>query len=375
MKTTSVKLSRLWRIASLLLVVLLVGCKNVDYNKPQLADIPIFKDYIAKNITSVSRDPYFTSTYRPGDTWYKILDYLQHGRHDLAAKLLEPLAKAKDPDAMFWLAKMRFRSSIENIEPAYNYYVAAANLGQPYAALALDPSDFFCTRYFGSDCNKKWGELATKLFTERAKKGDLRAQYYLLQREPLENQEQRNTYLKKLMDFSEQGYFQPLYNYINKIQKKDKNHVLPELNALAVELLKVGANFNFIPAITYLMNNSNKITSSDINEIEYLKKGASLGSMSALGYRFFKEFKGKLQGNKELTALMIEELTGDDSYRGILYSPIKYSNLPPSELAIERAKMDKKVEVARKKVKGEMAKMNKMLYLDGFTDRSYWTRW
>ncbi|HGO5290730.1 TPA: sel1 repeat family protein, partial [Photobacterium damselae subsp. damselae] len=94
-----------------------------------------------------------------------------------AEEELQPLVEKGDPEAMFWIAKIIYRSSIKDTPKALALLKESAKTN-PYAAMALFPNNEQCQMYFPSECSEKWVEQAKKLFLEDAKNGDVRAIFY-----------------------------------------------------------------------------------------------------------------------------------------------------------------------------------------------------
>ncbi|MGT0150353.1 hypothetical protein ACT691_16585 [Vibrio metschnikovii] len=86
-----------------------------------------------------------------------------------------------------------------------------------------------------------------------ASKGDLRAQYFLLQQKQWEQSTKtREQYLNEVIRFAKAHYYQPLMDYIDTIlirpQGSNKHQSkTPEQYDLAVQLLTIASNNNYIP--------------------------------------------------------------------------------------------------------------------------------
>lgn len=341
----------------------LVGCSKAP--DPQ-DDIPLFKTFIAENIDKVSDDPYISSTVKPGDKMYKFLASLQHGSG--GGDFLEPLLSSNDPEAMLWEARlilpvMRHRGR------AYQLIRDSMLAGNPYAALELSEGSESCTYYFGRDsvgnnlaemaglsspsdsdvCSKDNFTKAVKGFEKLAKEGDLRAQYFLLKQKHWDkSKETRTDYIREVIRFAEAHYYQPLMDYVGTIlyrPKKDYISDTPEQRVLAVNLLTIASNNNYIPAVERLIH-----LEEDINKDNPLyQKLKSLGSPYYYASRvlYFENEYDK----KELYCFVSahQQLTGDSGYWIVIDDDMRAN--PPS---------------------CEQRQAPAMVYIDGFTQSGFW---
>ncbi|MFH0256630.1 tetratricopeptide repeat protein [Vibrio rumoiensis] len=351
----------------------LMGCN--DYTPNSEDDIALFQPFIDANINKKSYDPYISSTVKPGDKLYDILVNIQHGRHDVAIKQLKPLVEKGDADAQFWYAKMIFDSSIKNRYPALQLYKKSAEQGNPYAYFELSPFGEGCLVYFGeSNCTQENLTKAIELFEQKAKQGDLRAQYFLLRMlkpdgSVIEHEtyfsnnynfthsaETRQHYIKEVIRFAENHYYQPLMDYVDTILTLDrtKNKYVfasKQSEKLVFELLTIGVNNNYLPAIKTLIGlKKESIQSND----ELLQKNLKLaGTLSiALKFAWFKD-----------------ELTANDRY---FFSEL-YKTLTGSYFySKEEPKTAEEKEMLDKKINDTVNSMTPMVYIDGFTSRDKW---
>ncbi|MGV3003103.1 tetratricopeptide repeat protein, partial [Vibrio sp. E150_018] len=222
----------------------LMGCN--DYTPNPEDDIALFQPFIDANINKKSDDPYISSTVKPGDKLYDILVNIQHGNNKEAYKYLEPLLDNKDPEAQFWYSKMIYMASVKSIPKSIRLYQEAAKAGNAYAQFELSPDSEGCLLYFGEKvCTQENLIKAIDMFKQQAKQGDLRAQYFLLKKltqdgklVPVitENQlangnyyqlnfskETRQHYIKEVIRFAENYYYQPLMDYVDAILIWDLN--------------------------------------------------------------------------------------------------------------------------------------------------------
>lgn len=355
----------------------LVGCDKGYTPNPE-DDIALFQPFIDANINKKSDDPYISSTAKPGDKLYDTLVNIQHGRHDVAIKELEPLVEQGDAEAQFWMAKMIYRSSVKNIRPALNLYKKSAEQNNPFAYMMMSPGlvSSGCDAYFGErNCTMDNLGKAVELFKQRAQQGDLRAQYFLLgilkpdgsyvedgtyaQKFHLtESAETRQQYLKDVIRFAEHHYYQPLMDYINTILIWDSNlrgykKISPQKTEMIESLLTIAANNNYIPAIDLLITLNRDKLEQDSYLYNKLYKLAGTSYLSSRFYDFEESYT-----RKELScyALMFKEMTGNSKFF------IRFDRRPSTdELNSFNCNVDEKLK-----------KLTPMVYIDGFTSRNKW---
>ncbi|ENM3858416.1 sel1 repeat family protein, partial [Vibrio cholerae] len=186
-----------------LLLSIMIGLMACKPN-PQ-DDIALFQPFITENINKKSNDPYISSTVKPGDKMYNILVNIQHGKWDVAEGGLLSLIDEGNPDAMLWYARMLLLDNNKRREVT-NLIFKSLTSGNPYAALAIAKNSHACA-YLGAGsldsqvaqslgisdpnsaqlCTDDNFQKAIELFKPLAAQGDLRAQYFLLQQQELEN--------------------------------------------------------------------------------------------------------------------------------------------------------------------------------------------
>ncbi|ENM5749526.1 sel1 repeat family protein [Vibrio mimicus] len=346
--------NRIARFVLLLSVVVgLMACKP----NPQ-DDIALFQPFITENINKKSTDPYISSTVKPGDKLYEILVNIQHGRHDIAANQLQAMIEDNDSDAMVWYAKLIYRSSINNIPKALSLYQKAMDDGNPYAYIMLSPGliSSGCVSYFGEkNCTLEHFNKAIELFKHLSEKGDLRAQYFLLKQQELDqSKETRAQYIQEVIRFSQNHYYQPLMDYVNTIltrpQGKDKYEArTTEQYNLAIDLLTIASNNNYIPAINKL---SFLLEDTAQEESERLINLAlQLGSTSTVKYKYHRSNRGSEE--KYFYNALYKGLSGEYSF------DVHTLNEE------EKAKVNEKVKLFMKDI-------TPMVYIDGFTSRDKW---
>lgn len=347
------------------LALSMVGCSKAP--DPQ-DDIPLFDAFIAENIGKVSDEPYISSTVRPGDKMYDFLVSLQHGSG--GKNFLDPLLDNEDPEAMLWegrliLPVMRLRGK------AYRLIHGAMQAGNPYAALELSEGSESCRYYFGKNsagnklaemvgmgasnesgvCSEDNFALALKGFEKLANEGDLRAQYFLLKQKSWDQStETRAEYIQEIIRFAEAHYYQPLMDYVGTIlfYSKEENKDISntqEQHELAIKLLTIASNNNYIPAIYKLYF----ATTNKDEKDKLINKSFVLGDIRMIKYQLFKEQDGSPEQYYYNT--IIKELSGR-----YLFSPEESEKEPDVQLQAEKF----------------AESIHSSVYIDGFTDSGDW---
>ncbi|BEI25144.1 sel1 repeat family protein [Vibrio fluvialis] len=344
--------NRIARFVLLLSIMIgLVACKP----NPQ-DDIALFQSFITENINKKSADPYISSTVKPGDKLYEILVNIQHGRHDIAANQLQAMIEENDSDAMVWYAKLIYRSSINNIPKALSLYQKAMDDGNPYAYIMLSPGliSSGCVSYFGeNNCTLEHLNKAIELFKPLSEKGDLRAQYFLLKQQELDqSKETRAQYIQEVIRFSQSHYYQPLMDYVNTIltrpQGKDKYEArTTEQYNLAIDLLTIASNNNYIPAIKRLLE-------VDLDEEIFTKRMEQLTRLGSTFEIYENYFNSQDEYERYYYAMLFKQLTGDN------------------KLSSSYRATDDEVKMINEKIEKLISSMTPMVYIDGFTSRDDW---
>ncbi|GHY94323.1 sel1 repeat family protein [Vibrio cholerae] len=361
--------NRLTRFVLLLSIMVgLVACKP----NPQ-DDIALFQPFITENINKKSADPYISSTVKPGDKMYDFLLSLQRGstnNHDL-----KPLINEGNTDAMVWYARLMMMY-IDERNYSRELLQRAFFEGNPYAALELSDIGESCF-YLGkltlhrqvaeslnlessadsqlNVCAKENRQIAIKGFEQLAEQGDLRAQYFLLQQQELDkSKETRAQYIQEVIRFSQNHYYQPLMDYVNTIltrpQGKDKYEArTTEQYNLAIDLLTIASNNNYIPAINKL---SFLLEDTAQEESERLiNLSLKLGSTSTVKYKYHRSNRDSEE--KYFYNALYKDLTGEYSF------DVHTLNEE------EKAKVNEKVKLFMKDI-------TPMVYIDGFTSHYNW---
>ncbi|WP_434996545.1 hypothetical protein ACRZ5S_07560 [Vibrio scophthalmi] len=342
-------------------------------------DLPLFKSYIEENINKKSDDPYISSSVKPEDDLYDFLMKLQQGRGTIDP--LKPLIEKGNTDAMVWMARTN-SNDLEMRGEVLGLLYQAMQAGNPFAALALSNGGEECwlfgkgalssrvSQSIGVEipdnietCSQENWLTAQQGFKELAEKGDLRAQYYLLKRQHIENphetRESRDHYIKEIIRYSEGYYFQPLMDYIQTLVVKEKdwlNYIAMDksLDPMIIDLLTIAARNNYIPAINMLIKmNYKEITPED----DLFEKGILLGSPSTIYALSWLDYKKKYP------------LSPEDEY----YLSHIYKHLTEDRGAFDNVELDEdakiKVDI---KIENTINAMTPMVYIDNFTLRTNW---
>ncbi|MDE1266216.1 sel1 repeat family protein, partial [Vibrio aestuarianus] len=204
-------------------------------------------------------------------------------------------------------------------------------------------------------CNENNMNLAIKGFQQLAAQGDLRAQYFLLKQQELEqSKDTRVQYIQEVIRFAQAHYYQPLMDYVNTIlvrpQGKDKYEAkTPEQYQLAIDLLTIAANNNYIPAINDLAFFLKETEKDESNRL--LDASLKLGSTSIVEYKYHRSNEGS--ENEYFYNALYKGLSGEYAF------DVHTLNEE------EKAKINEKVKLFMKDI-------TPMIYIDGFTSRDDW---
>ncbi|HIF9107457.1 TPA: hypothetical protein ACX6SG_000649 [Photobacterium damselae] len=257
-----------------LLAILISGCS--EYTEPQESDIAVFERFLSEvTISSDKNTINVASLYQPQDKLFDAVLAIQRNHWSKAIKELTPYAEKKDPDALFWLAQISYGSNpTENIK-AGKMMLESAQLGNPYAALMFSPNNITCQRYFSQYCDKKWVDKAKEIFSNQAKKGDIRAIFYTKKFKG-----NHDVYINAIIDAAKNNYYYPIVEYANNILKnKELNE---DSKLLAYKLLKYAKHNNFIPAFNSLISYEMKNRDENSKELQaLLSDGIVIGADSA----------------------------------------------------------------------------------------------
>ena len=362
---------------TLLTVVMLSGC-SPDPQK----DIALFQPYIEANIDKQSDDPYISSTVKPESEFYEVLVHLQHGRHDLSRNLLLKMIEQGNPRAKYWYGRQIYPSSIKAQPIAFALIREAAEEGDPYALFTLTPGGNGCQAYFGKrNCPEENFDKAMALFKQRATEGDLQAQYLMLRMykpdgSRIEHQyyfttdfensnyyldhsdETRAFFIKEIIRFAQAHYYQPLMDYVDLIMPIPEygqpfKGITPEHHTLAIDLLTIAANHNYLPAIETLIaiKKDSWVTGSWLDQ-KYLMLGGQ-GYFFTRSYWFKNDYKPQQQW---IFARAYEVFSGRRTYLlNVDYRPVEQER-----------------EVLEPKAQALIDSMTPMVYIDEFTPRGDW---
>ncbi|MEF1207792.1 SEL1-like repeat protein, partial [Photobacterium damselae] len=255
-----------------LLVILISGCS--EYTEPQESDIAVFERFLSAKPVSSTDDVNIASIYKEGDALFSPVLSIQRQKLAEAEEELQPLVEKGDPEAMFWMAKIIYRSSIKDTPKALNLLQKAAE-NNPYAAMALFPDNRECQRYFNGFCEEKWIDKAKKLFTEQSKNGDVRAEFYI---EKLKRK--HDIYISAIIKAAGNNYLYPMVEYAEKVLLNSNSS--SDMKKMAISLLRYGRERKFIPAIDMLMGVEIQSGNKNTEEFNALfSEAINLGSNAA----------------------------------------------------------------------------------------------
>ncbi|AWK81947.1 hypothetical protein [Photobacterium damselae] len=331
-----------------LLAILISGCS--EYTEPQESDIAVFERYLSAKPVSPTDDVNIASIYKEGDDLFSPILSIQRQKLAEAEEELKPLVEKGDPEAMFWMAKIIYRSSIKDTPKALALLKESAKTN-PYAAMALFPDNDQCQMYFPSECSEKWVEQAKILFSEDAKKGDVRAIFYSKMLK-----EDHDVYINAIIDAAKQNYYYPIVDYSKSVL--DDKHSTGSLKSIAFDLLTYAKNNNFVPAVDMLIYYSERENKVDYRKIDYnseyyklIMLGKKLGSnyswnMSELIYS--TDSNNNLF-DKHVMAKALLDFNGNDSGLSFL-SPITNKD---------------ELEIINKKAQEMVDEIKGVIYIDG----------
>ncbi|MGF1910109.1 hypothetical protein L4C38_11745 [Vibrio kasasachensis] len=347
-------------------------------------DIPLFKQYIERNINKTSDDPYISALVKPGDALYEFLLLMQQGRG--ALEPLEPLIEQGNTEAMVWMG--RTNSNDINVRGETIALLGRAmQAGDPFAALALSSGGEECWEFGKSSlstsvanalgeevpsdietCSKENWKVAMQGFQELADDGDLRSQYFILTmkriQQPDDSREAHEFYIKEIIRFAEGHYYRPMMDYVHSLfEAKGKSRQLtgktPELEKMSIDLLTIAANYNYIPAITFLIEYRQDAISKDDPLFD---RGIKLGSGMSIKWKtmlFTKKNRKTLTPREIYHDALIYKYISDDDY--ILDYKYEEGTLTDEEKAL----IEKEAKIAASEI-------TPMVYLDRFTLRTDW---
>ncbi|HIF9401479.1 TPA: hypothetical protein ACX6R7_001607 [Photobacterium damselae] len=324
-----------------LLVILISGCS--EYTEPQESDIAVFERFLSKKTVNPTDDVNIASIYKEGDALFSSVLSIQRQKLAEAEEELKPLVEKGDPEAMFWMAKIIYRSSIKDTPKALSLLKESAKTN-PYAAMALFPDNDQCQMYFPRECNEKWVEQAKILFSEDAKKGDVRATFYSKMLK-----EDHDVYVDAIIEAAKVHYYYPLVDYSNYILNDKSSNV--EMKNLALSLLNYARVNNFIPAIDSLIHfyENNEMDKGN-DYIELIKQGVLYGSNYAwnMNETLFRINDKNSNMDKYIKGKALYDFNGRD----IGLSFVKFIN-------------NKELALANKKAQEMVDAVEDVIYIDG----------
>ena len=218
---------------------------------------------IAEKGVPINPDPYAASTYRPDDVLYNAMHHVQIGYRYDAQDIFEKLAEQGNVDAMFWMGALLYRVGIGRRASGAGYFLKAAELGNPYAALMLD-DNYVCLKYMKGYCDAKWGEQGRKILRERAAQGDAKAGYalylnlqynkpsfaYYFNRDEYiaEGRGPFQVLIKAAKDGIKQHYYKPL-NTLIRLSKYNASKLTTKDKVALNKVLEIGIHNNDVRSV------------------------------------------------------------------------------------------------------------------------------
>ncbi|MHA6609205.1 SEL1-like repeat protein [Photobacterium damselae] len=325
-----------------LLVILISGCS--EYTEPQESDIAVFERFLSAKPVSSTDDVNIASIYKEGDALFSPVLSIQRQKLAEAEEELQPLVEKGDPEAMFWMAKIIYRSSIKDTPKALNLLQKAAE-NNPYAAMALFPDNRECQRYFNGFCEEKWIDKAKKLFTEQSKNGDVRAEFYI---EKLKRK--HDIYISAIIKAAGNNYLYPMVEYAEKVLLNSNSS--SDMKKMAISLLRYGRERKFIPAIDMLMGVEIQSGNKNTEEFNALfSEAINLGSNAAWEMMGISAIKDRSNSNidKYTIAKAIYDFSGDE-FALAFTKPIEN---------------EKELALANKKAQEMVDAVKDVIYIDG----------
>ncbi|WP_077661638.1 hypothetical protein [Salinivibrio sp. MA351] len=351
---------------------ILAGCKEKAINPED--DIPLFKDFIEKNIDKVADDSYISSTVRPENEMYDVLLDLQRGtpwskeEEDRFNRLIEK----GNADATILYSRLTL-NDIEEKSVAVSRLAKLMSDGNPYAAYWLSNRSYRCRAHLGSSslsnkvakdlgldtsyenkyCTEEIYQKAVEGFKKLAAQGDLRAQYFLLKDQGLDKSiEKREEYIKEVIRFAEAHYYKPLMDYTSTLMEpshRGRKFRSKELEKLGVKLFNIASNNYYIPAMA-----ESTVYEADNNQLfERMKRSGDRYYFLATALDRSNELSGE---EKYCHALLYEKTFKSKRYFG-------FDDEWP-----EKDDYDESVCNIGK----EIAEMKPMIYIDFFTRIDNW---
>jgi hypothetical protein len=365
------------KIAFLLFVVVgISACKEKEKAINPEDDIPLFKDFIERNIDKVADDPYISSTLRPDDEMYEVMLKLQRGIpwNDSREEEFNRLIEQGNTQATILHARMAIINIMER-SLAISRLAKAMSEGNPYAAYWLSNKSSICLSYIGSKnlgnkvakdlgldtsyenkyCTEEIYQKAVEGFKKLAAEGDLRAQYFLLKDKGLDKSvEKREEYIKEVIRFAEAHYYKPLMDYLHTLKKPSRRGLefrTEEFRELGLDLYRVASNNYYIPAMSIL------IAYETDNHTLYkrLKQSGGRHYFWAMAIDRSDELTEK---EKYCHAVLFEKIYKDIDFYGFDSGWPKKGDYDESICEIDK----------------EIAEMKPMIYIDYFTKSDDWSR-
>lgn len=141
-------------------------------------------------------------------------------------------------------------------------------------------------------------------------------------------------------------------DYVNTIltrpQGKDKYEArTTEQYNLAIDLLTIASNYNYVPAIKRLLE-------VDLDEEVFTKRMEQLTRLGSTFEMYENYFNSQDEHERHYYSMLFKQLTGDN------------------KLSSSYSATDDEVKMINEKIEKVISSMTPMVYIDGFTSRDDW---
>lgn len=190
------------------------------------------------------------SLNHPGDEKYRYLVALQLHRWDIARRILIPLAKKGDADAIYWLSYISGGNVFSGLDMA-DGFAKAAKLGNIYGALQLSPQGSNCSTYLRGICSEKWQKRAEEIYNSKNASNDLSLleKYYFKVGLSAREITLDSDITEIIYENANVGNYKPLVDYLQYIlYNYDLN---PSQKKLVKEILYIPIRKNYVPALSF----------------------------------------------------------------------------------------------------------------------------
>lgn len=299
---------------------------------------------------NINNDPYASSTYRPDDPLYKPVLAIQQKRWSEAINMLKPMAEQGNSTAMFWLGDITY--SANAFSDGGKWFVRAAELGNPYAALRLSPSLSFghdCDRWLKAYCDSKWDDIGLKGLLKLAHDGDTKAAYAYLYVTRFKNTS--SEFYSDLVDLVKTGmdknYYPPLRYLVNLYLSRESlspfdNDPLPlsdNEKKVIFNSLMVAAKNNDVLSMKLINDDFKGFFDSDFDDLIDQSQLLLDGNNFLIAFDYFIRGRSNTKSNRDflirgysvanLFDYYIKDFNQRGEYKGIFEYMLMDSNIKP----------------------------------------------